>query len=76
MISFSNDEFPEHPGCNGTTFDEQYSVLGAAGCESVDTGIAAPNNVKQMYTSCSVSGNQITGRLTRTLVVGLGQRAS
>jgi hypothetical protein len=56
------DRWPYVPGCNGTEYDRLYSVVGAGGCESntVLVDPAAPDSVKQMYTSCSVSGNQIT----------------
>lgn len=54
-----SDRWPYVPGCNGTEYDHLYSVVGAAGCEP-STILNAPDNEKQMYTSCSVSGNQIT----------------
>lgn len=60
-VEFRNDPFPEHPGCNGTTFDQQFYVAGADGCTRTSLiSPSTPNNEKQMYTSCSVSGDQIT----------------
>lgn len=61
VVSVRNGRWPYVPGCNGTEFDHQYSVLGADGCE---TGtLSGPDNVKQMYTECSTSGNQITWKI-------------
>jgi len=60
-FSTTSGRWPYVPGCNGTEFDHQYSVLGAGGCES--NTLSAPDNVKQMYTECSTSGNQITWKI-------------